>query len=324
MTYEEGRDVAPIADPKMGRVPWPGAYDLWHEPPEVRLPPGSRIADGDVVRADYYHMATIYGFQVTASLTEPAVFDIVHGQLASLRRECRRPTRSAAGCWATTRSASTAGTRHRGRAAARPARPWPTTSAAVHDDALAIDPDAALYTWSDMFDPHHNAAERTDPYYLVNGDWSGSWEGLPPAVTILNWNHQAGKRRALGRVLRRPRPPPDPGRLLRRPPAQFGDRAWLEDLEGVPGIEGVLYTQWGSGYDKLEAWAEHVWGDAAWATPTPTLPSPTAHLPSGTTPATALPTAPPSGTTPPRAPPPPSATVPPLPSPRAYLPWAWR
>src|SRR5262249_27378044 len=48
----------------------------------------------------------------------------------------------------------------------------------------AANPTARIYTWSDMFDPNHNAH---DDYYLVNGTWAGSWEGLPKEVGILNW-----------------------------------------------------------------------------------------------------------------------------------------
>ena len=44
--------------------------------------------------------------------------------------------------------------------------------------------------WNDMFDPFHNAVKG--PYYLVNGPWSGSWEGLSKDVLVMNWNH--GKR----------------------------------------------------------------------------------------------------------------------------------
>jgi hypothetical protein len=136
-----------------------------------------------------------------------------------------------------------------------------------------------------MFDPYHNGGARPDPYYLVNGDWEGGWEGLAPEVTVLNWNSQPERRRDsaawfAGRGHRQ---------ILAgyydRPPAAFQDRAWLRDLAGVPGIDGVMYTQWGSGYERLEAWAEHVWGDAPWVTATPSpgaTATATAPAPTGT------------------------------------------
>lgn len=301
LRYEEGRDFEPIADPRMGRVPWPGAYDLWHAPPEVRLAPGSRIAEGQVLRASYHHMASIYGDQVTASLTEPAVFEIVRGQLASIRREW-----SAAGMfkgWMLAHDEIRVGGWD---AAPRPGGGTPGEALAfnirsVAADAWAIDPEAALYTWSDMFDPEHNAAPRAEPYYLVNGDWAGSWEGLPPEVTVLNWNHQAGRRRRSAEHFAARGHRQILAGYYDRPAERFEDRAWLEELAGVPGISGVLYTQWGSGYEQLEAWARHVWGDATWTTPEP----------AGTAaPVTATPIATPQ------------ASSLPGPSPRAFLPWA--
>ena len=45
---------------------------------------------------------------------------------------------------------------------------------------------ATAYTWSDMFDPHHNAVKKD--YYLVAGDLGGSWDGLSKDVVIVNWN----------------------------------------------------------------------------------------------------------------------------------------
>eukprot|EP01043_Picozoa_sp_COSAG02_P047215 COSAG02_NODE_4501_length_5288_cov_7.650029_6_plen_620_part_00 len=41
-----------------------------------------------------------------------------------------------------------------------------------------------VMTWDDMFNPHHNAG---DDYFLVNGTLNGSWLGLDPSVTVVNW-----------------------------------------------------------------------------------------------------------------------------------------
>jgi hypothetical protein len=96
---------------------------------------------------------------------------------------------------------------------------------------------------------------------------------VPPEVVIVNWNHNPEKRRASAQFFS------DRGHrqmlagYYDASPSEFGDRQWLADLEGIPGIEGVLYTQWGSGYDNLEVWAEHVWGDAPAARWTTYLPA---------------------------------------------------
>ena len=118
-----------------------------------------------------------------------------------------------------------------------------------------------------MFDPYHNAAARTEPYYLVNGDWSGSWEGLPSDVIVVNWNHQADRRRESASFFAERGHRQMLAGYYDSAEEDFADRQWLEELAGVPGIEGVMFTQWGTGYDRLEAWARHVWGGAPWTVP---------------------------------------------------------
>jgi hypothetical protein len=269
LQYAEGRDVEPVADPHTGRVPYNGVYDLWHEPPTVRLAAGSRIRDGDVVQASYYHTVSIYGYQVAASLTEPKVFDIVRGQLGSIRREFARAD-AFSGWMLGYDEIRVHGWDDAPKAGAgTPGEDLAASFRTVYGDARAIDPQARLYAWSDMFDPYHNAADTADPYYLVNGNWSGSWSGVPPDVTILNWNSQPAKRRDSAAFFAGRGHAQILAGYYDAPPGQFGDRQWLEDLTGVSGIIGVMYTQWGSGYGNLEAWAQHVWGDAPWVTPTP-------------------------------------------------------
>lgn len=320
----EGQDLARVEDPRTGLNPWPGNFDLWHEPPEIKPLPGGRLREGDRLLLDYHHTALVYGGQVTASLLEPAALDIVRAQLAGLRREF-----AAAGAfsgWMLSHDeirvhgwdqAPKAGSGRPGENLAQNLRE-------LQAAAQAIDPAGRLYVWSDMFDPQHNAADSKEPYYLVNGSWAGSWEGLAPGVGVINWNSQADKRRASAAFFA--------GRGHRQilagyydqDPTRFGDRAWLADLRGLPGIEGVLYAQWGSGYDQLEAWARHVWGDAAWvaegATPSAAPGGSTTPAAASATPvaATRTPDAPatpafPSTATAPAIPPTPAA-------PRLYLP----
>jgi hypothetical protein len=48
----------------------------------------------------------------------------------------------------------------------------------------AVNPDAEVYAWSDMLDPNHNAHAN---YYLVDGDYTGSWEHVPRDLNIVAW-----------------------------------------------------------------------------------------------------------------------------------------
>ena len=92
-----------------------------------------------------------------------------------------------------------------------------------------------------MFDPTHNAADNAFPYYLVNGNWSGSWAGLSPDMTVLNWNHGAKARESAAFFSGRGHRQILAG-YYDAAPERFSDRQWLAELEGGPGIDGVMYT----------------------------------------------------------------------------------
>ncbi len=304
--YQEELDVDVLVDPLMGSVPWPGSFDAWHEPPVISLAVGSRIADGQIVKIDYYQTTTIYGEQVTASLTEPRALEIATEQLHAIKRAFDRAGLFSGwffshdeirmGGWDDAPSPGD------GSPGARLA----FNVATLHSEARDAAPDAELYIWSDMFDPSHNAEERDEPYYLVNGDWSGSWEGLTPDVTVMNWNRGSGTRRASAEFFAGRGHAQMLAGYYDGSPDEWIDREWLEDLSGIPEIEGVLYAQWGSGYDQLEAWAEYIWGDAEWidigAPPTDTATAPTAEPTLSSTGTASAPTAestpPPTGIVP--------------------------
>lgn len=269
----EGTDFEPVVDPKMGHAqPFPGSYDTWHEPPTVRLTTRSRIRNGEIVKASFYHVALgpVLPSNAIPSLTEPQVFDIVRGQMQSVRREFARADLFSG--WMFTHDEIR---QHGWDEAPRAGRGTPGEQLAhnfrtLHAAGKAIDREATIYVWNDMFDPYHNAADTAEPYFLVNGNFAGSWEGLPADVVILNWTGSpfgAAARRASAAFFA------DRGHrqilagYYDRSRDKFYDRAWLADLEGVPGIRGVMYASWlpTPNYGDLEAWAGHVWGGAAWA-----------------------------------------------------------
>src|SRR4029077_12006941 len=45
-------------------------------------------------------------------------------------------------------------------------------------------PSTEIYVWSDMLDPNHNAHGN---YYLVNGDFTGSWTNVPRNLIMTVW-----------------------------------------------------------------------------------------------------------------------------------------
>src|SRR5690606_10535153 len=69
VVYEEGRDYAPLADPKL-------TFRFDHDGPPLETLPGSRIKDGQSLRVDYYHGMSVHDGQVTICMSEPAVYDV--------------------------------------------------------------------------------------------------------------------------------------------------------------------------------------------------------------------------------------------------------
>jgi hypothetical protein len=107
-----------------------------------------------------------------------------------------------------------------------------------------------------MFDPYHNAA--AGPFYLVNGELVGSWEGLPKEMLIVNWN--SGKpEKSL---------PFFSGRGHANVLAGFYDhdpaaiKRWqTAGRETNSAVTGVMYTTWRNDFSKLEDFAQHAWGE---------------------------------------------------------------
>ena len=171
-TFVEGRDFAELRDPKLGTSPWPGEFDVYHAPPTLALLPGSQIKDGQKLRVSYYHAVTIYDNQVPCSLTEPKVFEIVEDQVRRVQKLFEPQTyflshdEIRVANWSEPDRASD-------KAAGQQLADNVRRCAEI---VRRINPQARLCIWSDMFDPHHNAVKD---FYLVNGDLTGSWEGLP-------------------------------------------------------------------------------------------------------------------------------------------------
>lgn len=245
----EGRDFARLVDARMGNVPYAGSFDVYHQPPELKLLPAAGLTEGDKLFVSYYHTVTIYDGQVVCCLADPGVMDVIKRQLQSVEKLFAPKTyflshdeiRLANWCPACHRAGRSAG-----ELLAENMR---------HCAALVreVNPQAKLCVWSDMFDPHHNAR---DNFYLVNGDLAGSWEGLPKEMTIVNWNHEQAKKslpffgdRGHEQVL---------AGYYDSDPAAIAD--WLAAGKGTRGITGAMYTTWTNNFDHLEAFAEAAWG----------------------------------------------------------------
>ena len=250
VTYSEGTDVEPIGDPKLGNDPYPGEYTVWHAPPAPRILPGGRLREGQLVRISYYHSALIYREQVMCCLAEPEVYEILHWQAEKVKEHLQPDgyfmQHDEIRCQGWDLSCERSGK---------------TTSQLLVDNVRRCtgilrrtDPGKPIYVWSDMFDPFHNAA-ADGPFYLVKGTgpWHGSWTGLDPDITMVNWHTHEPERAASFR------------HFAERGHAQIlagyydGDpqaiKPWLAQARASHGLTGVMYTTWRHEYRDLEAFA---------------------------------------------------------------------
>ncbi|MDA1230757.1 MAG: hypothetical protein O2856_08285 [Planctomycetota bacterium] len=250
--YEEGRDFAPLHDPRLGNVPYAGEYTVHHDPPQLTIVPGSRIQDGQSLKVSYYHTVIIHDGQVCCSLSDPKVFDILADQvrrideLFSPRTWMLSHDEIRVANWSAADEQS-------GKSAGELLADNVRRSVEVIQKRS---PQAGICVWSDMFDPHHNARDK---FYLVRGDLAESWKGLPSDVTMMNWNHGQAKdslpffgQRGHKQILA--------GYYDQAPTAI---RGWLSLAKPETRVDGVMYTTWQSNYKDLEAFARTAWGTTA-------------------------------------------------------------
>ena len=235
----EGTDFEPVVDPMMGNQPYAGEYTAWHEPPvmKTKLPAGTRL------RVSWHHPAIIYDGQVGCCPADAGTF-------ALLADQAKRMT----ALWGTDAymmSHDEIRTAGWDAACAHTKLPPGKVLADNVRRCVGLLKPRRTYVWNDMFDPHHNAVKG--PYYLVNGDLTGSWEGLGPETVIMNWNE--GKRveslkffadRGHRQVIA----------TYYDDPSLESTKRWLAAAKGHPSVDGFMYTTWTNNYDHIEKFAE--------------------------------------------------------------------
>ncbi len=126
---------------------------------------------------------------------------------------------------------------------------------------LEVDPNFEIYTWNDMFDPYHNA---TSSYYMVNGDLTGSWNGLDSRTIVMNWNPANSQKQISSLKFFSNRGHKQVIALYYDDTTLAKTDAWLKSLDeaekqGVTGVDGFMYTTWGNtNYGDLERVAEYI------------------------------------------------------------------
>ena len=242
-TYKEGRDFDPVKDPRAGNIAWPGDFDVWHEPVHIKT---RNLPDGTRLRVSWYHSAVIYDGQVSACIAEPKMDELLADQAKRMKEAFGD---SAAGWMMSHDEFRTLGWC---KACVDSRRTPGQLLAENAKRCVGLLRPATVYVWNDMFDPHHNAVPG--PYYLVNGPWTGAWDGLDKDVVIMNWNH--GERDKSLKFFA--------GRGHRQVIATYYDdtglsqtKDWLATTAQTgQGVVGYMYTTWRNDYTKIEEFAK--------------------------------------------------------------------
>jgi hypothetical protein len=238
--FEEGKDFQPVADPKLGTGRGGrGNYDFNHPGAEIRLTPNSRLKDGDKLLVNYYHPIVVHGEQVACSLTDPKVFALLKDQAKRVDAVFKPRT------WFMSHDEIRVAGWDRLGEGKTPGQLLAENARRCVGIIRELRPDARIAVWSDMFDPHHNAV---DSYYLVNGSWKDSWEGLPKDVVIANWNGRNAAE-SLKFFAGRGHPQVIAG-YYDKDLSNF--KKWDAAAAGVPGVVGFMYTTWQHKFTHLE------------------------------------------------------------------------
>ena len=243
VVYRENVDYAAIKDPKLN-------FRFDHNPPVIKILSGSRIKNGQRLRVSYYHGMAINRGQVTVCMSEPKVYEIwskqaglIHKHLAPNKYLLSMDEIRAGG-------------------ACEACKKRKITMAQILGDCITkqakiirnVNPDAQIFIWSDMLDPNHNAH---DNYYLVDGDFTDSWNYIPKDLIIVCWYYNKrneslkffsslGFRTLAGAYY--------DGDTLENP------KGWLEVLERTPNACGIMYTTWRNKYALLAPFGDLVTG----------------------------------------------------------------
>ncbi len=241
--YRPGSDYLPISDPLLGMQPYRGQYQPWHKPVDIHFI--RKIPDGTRVEVSWFYPPIIYGGEVTACPSSPEMRRLfaqeardmrnvlpTHGymmdfdEIRTLNQDdsCRKLHKTAGEILAST-------TRY--------------CTDLLHG--------AQSYTWTDMFDPFHNAH---DHYFLVRGTLAGSWKGLSPETIVFNWNgpqrvkslrwfERLGNKQIIATYYDAP---------------LSHTQAWVRAAKGIKGVLGYMYTTWSNDYKQIEPFAKLVRG----------------------------------------------------------------
>jgi hypothetical protein len=242
--YEEGKDFEHVADPSLN-------FRFDHDGPPIRVLPHSRIREGERLRVSYYHGIAINKGQVTVCMSEPEVYAIWAKQ--ARRIQDRLAPRW---WWLDMDEVRAGGTceacRKRGMSMGQILGDCITRQRQI---IKAVNPGARIAVWSDMLDPNHNGGQST--YYLVDGNFKGSWNYIPKDLTIACW-YEKVREASLAHFSKLG---------FETIAAAYYDandlenpKKWIESMRHTPGATGIVYTTWQNKYDLLPGFGDLLTG----------------------------------------------------------------
>jgi hypothetical protein len=239
--YEEGRDFGPIRDRTL-------TFRFDHEPSRLGVTPGSRIQDGDRLKISYYHGMGVNAGQISICMSEPEVYKIWEKQ-ASLMHKYLAPSKYLLSMDEIRAGGSCQACKQRHLSMAQILGDCITRQVAILRQA---NPKTEVFCWSDMLDPNHNAHGN---YYLVEGDFTGSWNYVPKDLVIVCWYYEKRKE-SLGffssHGFRTLAGAYYDGDTLTNP------SGWLDVLGNTPNAVGIMYTTWQDKYTLLGSFGDLV------------------------------------------------------------------
>lgn len=245
---KENTDFDFWQDPKLGNVPYPGEYEAWHDPPSITLK--RKLPENSQLKVSYYHTHIIHESQVCGAIGDAKFEDLLKQQASAVVKlfpsNATMMSHDEYRVMGWTKP-SIAGL----RMDASPGDLLTHNVRVCSDAILQGNAQTRVLTWSDMFDPFHNAVNR---YYLVNGSLKSAT--LPKHVWVMNWN--SGKKAESLKYFDQLGHHQIISGFYDQPPEQID--TWLDAVieNQTKRVEGVMYTTWVNDHSQLEAFAKHV------------------------------------------------------------------
>ncbi len=238
----EGQDFEPLSDPLLGSQPYAGCFTIYHQPPVLR----TKLPEGTPLQVSYYHAVTVYDDQANLCVSEPKTLELLKDQAMRVHALFHAKGYLMAHDEIRVFNWSEL-----------PGGRKVTAGELLAENARActqllreVNPGGRIYVWGDMFDPNHNARNQ---YYLVNGDLSGSWEGLDAEVIVVPWAFEFRDKSMAFHASR------GHHQVLAGyydQPQALNAAAWIQSAAHVEHVDGIMFTTWENHYESLEAFKQ--------------------------------------------------------------------